>query len=149
MKTWIAAALLGVSAQPVQAQQAPAEQAAAKTVTFELYYRIKWGSLAEFKELYKRNHEPLLREMQKQGFLVELHTDEPFTHMAGGQRWDLRVTMTYRDGASAVELGGEWDTAFEAAKARLYPDKATFEAEEARRFALVEEHWDIIVYRAD
>ena len=32
----------------------------------------------------------------------------------------------------------------EAAK-RLYPDKAAFDAEEDRRFSLLEEHWDVIV----
>lgn len=149
MRIWFAVALLASLAQPVPAQTAPAAQSTPKTVTFEYYYRIKWGSLAEFKQLYKRNHEPLLIEMQKLGLIVDLHTDEPFTHMAGGERWDMRVTIIYRDGASAVELGGEWDTAFEAAKARLYPDEAKFEAEEARRFALVEEHWDVIVYRTD
>jgi hypothetical protein len=27
--------------------------------------------------------------------------------------------------------------------ARLYPDQATFKLEEARRFALLEAHWDV------
>lgn len=148
MRIWFAAALLIALPSAAQAQQAPAAQAP-RTVTFEYYYRIKWGGAAEFKRLYKRNHEPLLREMQKLGFIADMRTDEPFTHTAGGERWDLRVTITFRDGASAVELGGEWDKAFAAAKARLYPDKAKFETEEAARFALLEEHWDVIVYRAD
>ena len=152
MRMWFAAALLAPLAplsQPAHAQEAPVAQAPGKTVTVEYYYRIKWGALPEFKRLYKSNHQPLLREMRKAGLIVEMRTDEPFTHMAGGERWDMRVTITFRDGASAVELGGAWDTAFDAAKARLYPDKAKFEAEEAQRFALIEEHWDVIVYRAD
>ena len=114
-------------------------------VTVEHYYRIKWGSAGEFKRLYQRNHAPLLDEMRRQGFITAMRTDEPFTHMAGGQRWDLRVTITYRDAPAAVVVGGKFDQAFEAAKARLYPDKAKLEAEEARRFALLDEHWDVIV----
>lgn len=125
----------------------PAIQVAAP-VTMEYYYRIKWGASEEFKRLYRKNHEPLLLEMQKLGFITAMRTEEPFTHMAGGERWDLRVTITYRDSAAAVELGGAWDTAWAAAKARLYPDKATFDAEETARFGLLEEHWDVIVIPA-
>ena len=125
-----------VTAQPASGQEA---------ITVEHYYRIKWGSAGEFKRLYKLNHEPILAEMQRQGFITSIRTDEPFTHMAGDQRWDLRVTITYRDAPSAVLIGGQFDKAFEAAKARLYPDNAKLEAQEARRFALLDEHWDVIV----
>lgn len=137
------ALLLAFAATPLPAQP-PAE-----TVTVEHYYRIKWGSAGEFKRLYKLNHQPLLDEMKRQGFITRIETKEPFTHMAGGQRWDLRVTITYRDAPSAVVVGGSWDKAFEAAKARLYPDKKKLEADEARRFSLLEEHWDVIVTSAD
>ena len=123
--------------------------AAAEPVTTEHYYRITWGSAGEFKRLYKRNHEPILRELQKQGFITAIRTDEPFTHMAGNQRWDLRVTITYRDPSSAVVVGGAFDKASQAVTKRLYPDQKTFEAEEARRFSLLEEHWDVIVASAD
>ena len=133
-----AAFLLG-SAMPTFAQTA------AEPVTVEHYYRIKWGSAVEFKRLYKLNHQPLLEEMKRQGFITRIETEEPFTHMAGGQRWDLRVTITYRDAPAAVVVGGAWDKAFDAAIARLYPDKAKLDAEEAQRFALLEEHWDVIV----
>ena len=30
-------------------------------------------------------------------------------------------------------------------QARLYTDKAAFDAEEDRRFGLLEEHWDVVV----
>jgi hypothetical protein len=133
------AALLGSAAAPVLAQ-VPAEP-----VTVEHYYRIKWGSAGEFKRLYKLNHQPLLDEMRRQGFITRIETEEPFTHMAGAPRWDLRVTITYRDAPAAVVVAGAFDKAFEAAKAQLYPDKKKLEAEEARRFGLLEEHWDVIV----
>ncbi|HEX8640631.1 MAG TPA: hypothetical protein VF704_05690 [Allosphingosinicella sp.] len=114
-------------------------------ITTEHYYRIRWGSAAEFKRLYERNHAPLLREMQRQGFIIAMRAEEPFTHLSGGARWDMRVTITYRDAASAVLVGGPFDQAFEAASHRLYPDRTAFDAEEARRFSLLEEHWDVIV----
>ena len=137
MKHLVIAALLAGIAAPLPAQ--------AETVTAEYYYRIKWGSAAEFKRLYERNHAPILRELAKQGFITRIETEEPLTHLAGGPRWDLRVTITYRDASSAVVVGGAFDKASGAVQARLYPDKAKFEAEEARRFSLLEDHWDVIV----
>ena len=122
---------------------------AGEPITTEHYYRIKWGSAEEFKRLYKRNHEPILMELKKQGFITEIRTEEPFTHMAGGQRWDLRVTITFRDPAAAVVVGGDFDKASDAVKAKLYTDIKTFEAEEAKRFSLLEEHWDVIVTPSD
>ncbi len=53
--------------------------------------------------------------------------------------------MTYREAASALVVGGAFDQAFEAAKARLYQNKASFQAEETLRFSLLEEHWDMFV----
>lgn len=121
----------------------------AEPITTEHYYRIKWGSAGEFKRLYKKNHEPILMELKKEGFITAIRTEEPFTHMAGGQRWDLRVTITFRDPAAAVVVGGDFDKASDAVKARLYPDTKTLEAEEAKRFSLLEEHWDVIVTPSD
>jgi hypothetical protein len=116
-------------------------------VTIEYYYRIKWGQHAEFKRLYKKNHEPVLKEMQKLGFITAMKMEEPFTHLAGDVRWDLRVTLTYRDGTTAVgdEPGGYYETS-QSILSRLYPDKKAHEAEEARRMGMLEEHWDVIVY---
>ena len=122
-------------------------QAPREPVTVESYYRIKWGSAEEFKRLYKLNHQPILLEMQRQGFITGMKMDEPFTHMAGGPRWDLRVTITYRDPPSAVVAGGAFDKASDAAKARLYPNEAKLKTDEAARFGLLEDHWDVVVTR--
>ena len=120
----------------------------AEQITIEHYYRIKWGSAGEFKKLYKANHAPILEEMKRQGFIAAMEVEEPFTHMAGNQRWDLRVTITYRDPPSAVLVGGAYDKAADEVTKRLYPDQAKLDAEEARRFGLLEEHWDVIVTSA-
>lgn len=143
MRALLAAALLATAPAAPAAAQPPAAAVPAP-VTFEYYYRIKWGGGEEFKRLYDRNHAPLLREMQKAGFIRSMRVDEPFTHLAGGPRWDLRVTIVFRDAAAAVS-DPEWDRLWGSARARLYPDKAAFDTEEDRRFALLEEHWDVIV----
>lgn len=112
--------------------------------TVEYYYRVKWGSLKEFEKLYEKNHKPLLDELQKKGFILSMTTEFPFTHMAGGQRWDMRVRITFRDAAAAIN-DPRWDAEWKSAKERMYKNLEKFEAEEARRFSLVEEHWDVIV----
>ena len=145
MRIALSAALILAGVASAVNAQAPQTAAAAGSVTAEYYYRIKWGSIDEFKRLFERNHAPLMREMQKQGFMTKIEIEEPYTHLAGGPRWDLRVTVTFRDAESAVTVDGPFYRAFEEAQARLYPDKETFQAEEARRFSLVEEHWDVIV----
>lgn len=143
MKAIFAAALLALVPAAASPAQAPAE-AAQVPVTVEYYYRIKWGSAEEFKRLYDKNHAPLLVEMRKAGFIRSMRVDEPFTHLAGGPRWDLRVTIVFRDATAAIS-DPEWERLWEAARARLYADKAAFDSEEDRRFSLLEEHWDVIV----
>ena len=64
------------SAQPVPKAQ---------PVVIEHYYRIKWGSLGEFKTLYARNHAPLLAAMRERGLITDVVTHEPVQHMAGVQ----------------------------------------------------------------
>jgi len=140
--------LLLIAAAPAVAPSAaaPASVAAKATpVTIEYYYRIRWGGMDEFRALYAKNHQPILDEMKRLGFITRIETTTPFTHMAGGTRWELRVTITYRGAEDAVGDGTGYDAAAEAVGARLFPDLAKFKAEEAKRFALVEEHWDVIV----
>jgi hypothetical protein len=138
------------AAAPLAAQTAPPApppaQSAPGPVTIESYYRIRWGSFWDFMDIYRQHHAPVLAEMQRLGFITAIRTDTPVTHMAGDQRWDLRVTITYRDGNAATGAdGGAYDRAVRAASARLFPDNAAHLAAETRRFAMLEEHWDVIV----
>jgi hypothetical protein len=133
-------------AAAAQAPSAPTQSA--QPVTLEGYYRIKWGKAKQFKEMYERNHAPLLRELQSAGLITSIRIEEPLQHMAGGQRWDLRVTLVFRDAEVAVGVNGTFDKAWEAARKRLYPDKAKLDAEENERFSLLEEHWDVLVVAA-
>lgn len=144
MKHLAILAVLALAA-PASAEQTPPSSAAqAAPVRMEYYYRIKWGSAEQFKKLYAANHAPLLEDMKTAGFITAIRVDEPFTHMAGGPRWDLRVTIDFRDAAAAI-ADPRWDKLWAEAKQRRYKDLARFEAEEAERFALLEDHWDIVV----
>ena len=130
---------------PAQAEDSPVATRAKDVPTkVEYYYRVKWGSLKEFLALYEKNHKPLLEEMQKKGLVLDMRTEFPFTHLAGGPRWDIRVTINYRDAAAAVN-DPAWVTAWEEAKTRIYKNSKKLDAEEATRFSLLEDHWDVIV----
>jgi hypothetical protein len=146
MKTWYL--LLLLASAPVTAAHAePATQTtqAVTPITIEYYYRIRWGAMDEFKALYKKNHQPVLDELKRQGFITAISATTPYNHMAGDERWDWRVTITYRSAEDAVGEGTGYTKAVDAIGAKLFPDLAKFKAEEARRFSLVEEHWDVIV----
>lgn len=146
MKIWPILFLALAAATPAAAQKAPPPPPAAadQAVTVEYYYRIKWGSDLEFIRLYEKNHAPLLEEMRKAGFIRSMKVEQPFTHLAGGERWDLRVTIVFRDARAAIN-DPEWERLWAEATKRLYPDQKTFDAEETLRFTLLEEHWDVIV----
>lgn len=144
MKAYLSFLVLMLSVATTAASQPVQAPVAQVPVTMEYYYRIKWGAEEEFLQLYNRNHAPLLREMQKLGFLSSVRLDKPFTHMAGDERWDMRVTVVFRDATAAIS-DPEWDRQWALARKRLYADQKAFDSEEARRFALLEEHWDIVV----
>lgn len=139
----VTAALATVGAGAQGAAPAVEAAAATKPVTIEYYYRIKWGQHAAFRALYDRNHAPVLKEMQRLGWFRAIRMDEPLTHMAGGARWDFRVTLVYRDAEAAV--GDGYGKAAEAVMTRLYPDAAKHIREESERMGMLEEHWDVVV----
>ena len=138
-----AAAAAPAAAKPVS--PAPPALAAPGPVTVESYYRIRWGSFWDFMEIYQKHHAPILAEMQRLGFIASIRTDTPVTHMAGEARWDLRVTLSYRDGNSASGSDPAYDRAALEAGKRLFRDREAHLAAETRRFAMIEEHWDVIV----
>lgn len=140
------AAILALTAVQSTAQAPASATVRPKDVPtrVEYYYRVKWGSLKQFVDLYDKNHKPLLEEMRKAGFVLDMKTEYPFTHLAGGPRWDVRVTITYRDAAAAIN-DPAWETAWADARKRLYKDQSKLDAEEATRFSLLEDHWDVIV----
>ena len=134
-----------LAAQTAPTNPAPPEQNAPGPVTVESYYRIRWGSFWEFMAIYRQHHAPILAEMQRRGFITAIRTDTPLTHMAGDERWDLRVSITYRDGNAASGSDPSYDRVAREAGERLFPDRDAHEAAETRRFAMIEAHWDVIV----
>lgn len=101
------------------------------------FYRTRWGAHDEFVELFRRNHLPLLREQLASGRFTALDVWTPRFHGDGSAAWDVLVSITYRDWA-ALEAHSDPGIA-----RRLFPDQGRYEAEERRRFELLEAHWDV------
>ncbi|WP_219892849.1 hypothetical protein [Aquisediminimonas profunda] len=139
-----AAILLLVAPAAAETRVASAVRAKDVPTKVESYYRVKWGSLKDFVALYQKNHQPLLEEMRKEGFILDMKSEYAFLHMAGGPRWDMRVTITYRDAAAALN-DPAWEDRWADAKARLYKDPGKLATEETLRFSLLEDHWDVVV----
>ena len=125
----------------LHAQGAPPQGGANQPYTMEYYYKVQWGHQQEFLNLFLKNHYPLLRKSVETGRLLSVKIETPANHMTEDQRWDYRVTLTFRSSALATSANPD-----EAAQIRqLWPDQATFRREEQRRFELLLAHWDLPV----
>ena len=106
-------------------------------ITVLYFYRTRWGAHDEFVSLFRKNHWPILREQLAAGRFTAVEMATPRFHGDGRADWDVLVTITYADWA-AMEAHSEAEIA-----RRLFPDQATYKAEEQRRFALLDAHWDV------
>jgi hypothetical protein len=109
----------------------------------EYYYKVKWGHQEEFLALFRKNHLPLLQKQIASGRIVSVEMISPRYHMPEPSRWDYRVTIVFKDAASAMQ-GDPPDLV-----KRLYPDQATFKREEQQRFEILEAHWDLPITKVD
>jgi hypothetical protein len=120
------------------AAQAQTTMAADETFVVEYYYKTKWGHADEFLQLFRKNHLPVLQEQVKSGRITRIKIEKPRYHATEDGRWDFRVTLVFKNAATAFSPSPE-----EEIIKRLYPDQATFKKEEQRRFAILEAHWDV------
>ena len=145
--TILVGTLFAGTTQSVQPRQPPTTTAPARVsaraeepFVVEYYYRVRWGHQAEFLRLFRKNHLPLLEKERQMGLMTDFSAVEPFYHATEDGRWDYRVTIVYPSAAVAHAPDPGADPAFRRA---LFPDTATFAAEERRRFEILDAHWDV------
>lgn len=131
------AMLLGPGRRELAAQDANQEP-----FVVEFYYKVRWGGAAEFWDLFKKNHLPVLERDKAAGRILSIQAAEPQNHATEDGRWDYRVTLTYRNVAAYYAT----DPAAAAWLKERYPDQETFRREEQRRFELLLAHWDVPVW---
>ena len=108
-------------------------------VEVQYFYKTKWGCHDEWMGLFLKNHWPILREQLAQGRYTAVRMATPRFHGDGLAGWDVMVSITYADWATIQEHADP------ELVTRLYPDQAAFRAEEARRFEILEAHWDVVL----
>lgn len=141
------ATLLAAAAAPAVAAraQAPAAQSASRAErTVWYFYRVKWGYQEEFVRLFQKNHLPVLQEEIKAGRMTAVRTFVPTYHGDGRADWTFAVAITFKDAAAMNAPSNEAEIV-----KRLYPDQATFEKEEQRRFEILDAHWDVPLNELD
>ena len=128
-------------AAPLVAQGAPPQGGADQPYTVEYYYKCQWGHQQEFLKLFLKNHYPLLKRIQSTGRIVSVKIESPAYHTSEELRWDYRVTITYKNSTLATTANPDE----EAFIKELWPDQATYQKEEQRRFEILLSHWDLPV----
>ena len=110
-----------------------------KPVSAAYYYKVRWGLQQEFERLFFKNHYPVLKDqMAAGGRIKSVSVYRPTFHGDGRADWTFLVVITF---SSFHVLGGP--SPDEAIAKRLYPDQETFKKEEARRFEILDAHWDV------
>src|SRR5213080_1118976 len=96
--------LLSLVALPrlAPAQGSPPQNAANQPYTMEYYYKTQWGHQQEFLQLFLKNHYPLLLKEVESGRILSVKIETPANHMTEESRWDYRVTLTFRNSATAT-----------------------------------------------
>ena len=110
----------------------------------EYYYKVKWGHAEEFITLFRKNHYPLLQKEVEMGRLLKVTAVTPRYHTTEDGRWDYRVTIVFRNAATANEDFDE-----KSLIKQLYPDQQTYQREEQRRFEILDAHWDLPIKDLD
>jgi|SRR5690242_13772511 len=107
--------------------------------TVENYYKVKWGFAAEFIDLWKKNHYPLLKKAQEKGDIISVKAATPRYHSGEDTRWDFKVTIVFKNAALAFDPN--LTTPY---KTQLY-DTTQLKKDEQHRFELLLAHWDVMV----
>jgi hypothetical protein len=141
MRNLLLTLLLSAVAQPLLAQGAPPQGGADQPYIMEYYYKVQWGHQQEFLQLFLKNHYPLLQKVAESGRILSVKIETPANHMTEDARWDYRVTIRYKNSALATTANPDEDRLIK----QLWPDQATYQREEQRRFEILLAHWDLPV----
>jgi hypothetical protein len=139
MRNIFFALVLSICARPLLAQGSPPQSAPDQPYIMEYYYKVQWGHQQEFLQLFLKNHYPLLRKMVESGRMLSVKIETPANHMTEDARWDYRVTIRFKNSTLATSSNPDEARIIK----QLWPDQATYQREEQRRFEILLAHWDL------
>ncbi len=131
---------LGVTPLLAFASVAGGGQPDGASVMIEYYYKLVPGGTSEWLALYKKNHNPILKQLMKEGLLKSeklyarrFHAETPV--------WDYKVVMVWRDWAALEEAHHREPEIIH----ELYPNQEDHDRQEKRRWELTVAHWDDVL----
>jgi hypothetical protein len=107
----------------------------------EWVYRVRYGSIDEWWDLFRKYQIPVLDRMKQQGYILDYRIYHPQFHTDEASRWDYRVEITYRDQEAGSHEG--------EVTQELFKDAAALKRDELRRWELTTNHWDLPIYQVD
>ena len=133
----LALALMG----PASVTYAQAPKPTAKGYEVEWVYRVRYGFIDEWWDIFRKYQIPILEREKALGYVLDYRVYHPQLHVDEASRWDYRVEITYKDAEGARHE--------EEVTNALFPDSATRKREENRRWELTTNHWDLPIYQVD
>lgn len=141
MRTILLTLTFAVMAPHLMAQGAPPQGSADQPYIMEYYYKVQWGRQQEFLQLFLKNHYPLLQKNVQSGRILSVKIEQPAIHTTEDGRWDFRVTIRFKNSTVATTANPDEERFIK----QLWPDQATYQREEQRRFEILVAHWDLPV----
>lgn len=105
-------------------------------VTMAVYYKLPPGKKAEWLNLYKKYHYPVMNQFVKDGIIKSIHIYQRRLP-AQSPAWDYEVVLVWRDWA-AIEEGHVKEPGLIET---MYPDSAAYMAADKQRFTLTTDVW--------
>jgi hypothetical protein len=138
----VACTLAVIAALVVGAARAQPPKPGVKGYEVEWVYRVKYGFIDEWWDLFRKYQIPILDRAKAKGYILDYRVYHPQFHTDEAARWDYRIEITYADkdsGSHEDEIARE-----------LFPgDGATRKREELRRWELTTNHWDLPIFQVD
>jgi len=141
MRSLIAISLFCLLPPALPAQGSPPQAGADQPYSMEYYYKVQWGHQQEFLQLFLKNHYPLLLKNMETGRILSVKIEQPANHTTEDGRWDYRVTIRFKNSTVATTANPDEERFIK----QLWPDQATYQREEQRRFEILLGHWDLPV----
>jgi hypothetical protein len=73
------------------------------------------------------------------GRILKVTMTAPRYHATEDGRWDFRVTIVFKNAATANDNFDSGGTLLK----QIYPDQEKYQKEEQRRFEILDAHWDL------
>lgn len=105
-------------------------------VTMAVYYKVPPGKRAEWLDLYKKFHYPVMNRFVKDGIIKSIHIYQK-RFRTQSPAWDYEVVLVWRDWA-AIEEGHVKEPGLIGT---MYPDSTAYAVADQRRFELTTDVW--------